>query len=86
MKKDKTTPAPASSKPSVIIQEIKLVAPDRNRKDVGKLKSAIERAESIQLPNRYRLYDLYHDVVTIDGHLSGLLEKRTKAVTMRWTN
>lgn len=27
------------------------------------------------------LLDLYHDVVTIDGHLSGLLEKRTKAVT-----
>lgn len=81
MKKDNTTPAPASAKPSVIVQEIKLVAPDRNRKDVGKLKKAIERAESIQLPNRYQLYDLYHDVVTIDGHLSGLLDKRTKAVT-----
>ena len=82
MKKDKkNAPSkPEEDKPSIIVQEIKLVSPDRNRKDVGTLKQAIERAESVTLPNRYRLMDLYHDVVTLDGHLSGLLEKRTKAV------
>lgn len=65
---------------AIIINDIVEVSPDRNRKDVGKLKQAIERAECIQLPNRVRLYDLYHDVVTIDGHLSGVLQKRTDAV------
>ena len=68
-------------KQSVIINDLTLVSPDRNRKDVGRLKQAIMSAERIQVPNRYALYDLYHDVVTIDGHLSGILAKRTGAVT-----
>lgn len=80
-KKNENTPSNPEGKPSIIVQEIKLVAPDRSRKDVGKLKRAIESAESVHISNRYLLMDLYHDVVTIDGHLSGLLEKRTKAVT-----
>lgn len=66
---------------NVQVLDFRLVAPDRNRKDVGTLKEAVERAESIHMPNRYKLLDLYHDVVTIDGHLSGVLDKRTKAVT-----
>lgn len=65
---------------NVIVNDMTQVAPDRNRKDAGKLKSAIERAESIYTPNRTQLYDLYHDVLTIDGHLSGIIEKRTDAV------
>lgn len=64
----------------LVVQQITMVAPDRQRKDVGTLKQALERAESVQLPNRYKLYDLYRDVLSLDGHLSGLLEKRTKAV------
>ena len=65
----------------VIINDLTLVAPDRKRKDIGTLKSSLERAESIQLPNRARLYDLYHDVLSLDGHLSGIIGKRIKAVT-----
>lgn len=65
----------------LIIPEITYVSPDRNRKDTGSLKRAILSAESVYNPNRVRLYDLYHDIVTIDGHLSGILEKRTKSVT-----
>ena len=80
-KKDHNTDAQPANVQRVVVQEIRLVAPDRNRKDAGKLKTAIEYAESTFIPNRYKLIDLYHDVVTIDGHLSGLLEKRTKAVT-----
>lgn len=64
-----------------VIQELTLVSPNRNRKDVGKLKEALERAESIYTPSRTQLYDLYHDVVTIDGHLSGIISKRIDAVT-----
>ena len=83
-KKKEIAPGVTKKTPKVdnlIITEIVNVAHNRNRKDVGTLKSAIERAESVTIPNRYRLYDLYHDVVTIDGHLSGLLDKRTKSVT-----
>lgn len=69
------------AQPTIIVNEITAVAPDRRSKDMATLRASIEAAERIQLPNRYRLYDLYHDVVTIDGHLSGIMEKRTKAVT-----
>lgn len=64
----------------IIINDITQVAPDRNRKDVGRFKAAIERAESIHVPNRTQLYDLYHDVITLDGHLNGVLKKRTDAI------
>ncbi|MDR3226060.1 MAG: DUF935 domain-containing protein [Prevotellaceae bacterium] len=60
----------------IIINDLTLVAPDRNRKDIAKLKSSIERAESIYTPSRVELYDLYHDITTIDGHLAGILQKR----------
>lgn len=65
----------------LLVPEITYVQPDRNRKDVGMLKQAILCAESVLAPYRTYLYDLYHDIVTIDGHLSGVLEKRTKSVT-----
>lgn len=65
----------------LLFPEITYVQPDRNRKDVGMLKQAVLSAENVYSPNRVRLYDLYHDIVTIDGHLSGILEKRTKSVT-----
>ena len=81
MKKDNTTAKTADKKSNVVFQEIRLVAPDRHRKDVGSLSQAVRRAEAVEVPNRAKLMDLYHDIVTIDGHLSGLLEKRTKSVT-----
>ncbi len=79
-----TAPKPTKKhtpkQPIVVVNDIKQVSPDRNRKDVGMLKAAIERAESQLSPNRVKLYDLYQDITTIDGHLSGILEKRTAAV------
>lgn len=65
---------------NVVINDMTLVAPNRNRKDAANLKASIERAESIHVPNRSQLYDLYHDILTIDGHLSGIIKKRTDAV------
>lgn len=64
----------------LVVQELSLVAPNRNRKDIGTLKAAIQRAESVQLPNRTQLYDTYHDVMSLDGHLSGVWRKRVDAV------
>ncbi|MEG0559991.1 MAG: DUF935 family protein [Muribaculaceae bacterium] len=80
MSRKKKNIEPASSpSTSVVVNDFTLVSPDRNRKDISTLKSALLRAESIQLPNRVRLYDLYHDLVTLDGHLSGIIDKRVKA-------
>lgn len=70
----------AKSAKNIVINDMTFVAPNRNRKDAANLKASIERAESIHVPNRTQLYDLYHDVLTIDGHLSGIIEKRTDAV------
>lgn len=64
----------------LVVQELSLVAPDRGRKDIGSIKRAIQRAESIQLPNRVDLYDTYHDALSLDGHLSGIWRKRIDAV------
>ncbi|MDD4217463.1 MAG: DUF935 family protein [Bacteroidales bacterium] len=79
MKNVKVT-KPKKGEQNVIVYDLTLSSPDRNSKDIGSLKSAILRAESITLPNRHLLYDLYHDVKSIDGHLSGIIRKRIDAV------
>jgi hypothetical protein len=67
-------------KETIIIHDLTLVAADRSPKDIGKLKNAIVNAEAIYAPNRAALYDLYHDVVSLDGHLQGIIEKRIDSV------
>ncbi len=83
MKKDnkKTVTKVQRNNKELLVNQFVNVSYTRNRKDVGTLRQSIERAESVYTPNRAALYNLYHDLVTIDGHLSGILEKRTKAVT-----
>jgi SPP1 gp7 family putative phage head morphogenesis protein len=76
----KYTSPKKTEKPAVVVQELNVVAPNRNRKDAGLLKQSIQRAESITSPNRAALYDIYYDVVSLDGHLSGILNKRTDSV------
>lgn len=73
-------PRPEEKQPTYIIQEINLVAPDRTRKDVQTLKDSVMSAESIHYPNRVQLYDLYHDVLSMDGFLRGIVEKRINSV------
>lgn len=85
-KKDTTKIA---ARPSIVVNDMTLVAPRRNRKDIGNLKSAVVSAESITLPNRVELYDIYHDCVTMDGHLAGILAKRRDSIcnkTLRYVN
>lgn len=72
---------PGEKANNVLVYDLTQVAPNRKRKDIAHLQAAIERAESIHIPNDYALQDIYHDVVTIDGHLSGILQKRTDAIT-----
>lgn len=63
-----------------IIHDLTLVAPDRSSKDIGKLKSSVISAESIHYPNRVLLYDLYHDILSMDGFLRGIIAKRIDSV------
>ncbi|MBT0550235.1 phage portal protein family protein [Riemerella anatipestifer] len=71
-KNDKSTPNVA---PNYIIQDLTFVSPDRGRKDIKNLKSAVTSAELARYPNRVLLYDLYHDVLSMDGFLRGIVEK-----------
>ena len=66
--------------PNIIINDLTLVSPDRSHKDIQNLKNSVLSAESIYFPNRVELYDLYHDVVSMNGYLKGILEKRIKTV------
>ncbi|MDL1913039.1 MAG: hypothetical protein FDW93_00715 [Bergeyella sp.] len=69
-----------------MIYDLSVTSPDRNRKDIESLKSAVIRAESVAFPNRVQLYDLYHDVVSMDGFLSGIIEKRIASVLKKSSN
>jgi hypothetical protein len=63
----------------IIINEINIRSVDRSRKDISTWRGALTSAESVYVPNRTRLYDLYEDII-LDGHLSGIIEKRINAV------
>lgn len=71
---------PEASQAPFIINDLTLISPDRSSKDIGKLKQSIEVAESIYYPNRVQLYDLYHDVLSLDGFLRGIIQKRIDSV------
>lgn len=69
-----------SKQPTYIINDLTLVSPDRSRKDIQTLKNALVSAESIYAPHRVQLYDLYHDILSLDGFLQGIIAKRVKSV------
>lgn len=71
---------PKIGKQPIIINDFTQVAPDRSRKDIKALRQAIEAAETPIMPSRVALYDLYHDNITIDGHLAGIIDKRRDTV------
>jgi hypothetical protein len=61
---------------SFVIHDLTILSPNRNSKDIGDLKSSVVHAESIYYPNRVLLYDLYHDILSMDGYLRGITQKR----------
>ena len=63
----------------LVVQELRIVSPDRTIKDIGTFRQAIQHAENVLFPNRVRLYDLYRDILT-DGHLKGIIKKKIDAV------
>lgn len=66
--------------PTYLIHDFTQVSPDRSRKDVQTLKQSVESAELVHFPNRVLLYDLYHDVLSMDGFLTGIVGKRINTV------
>lgn len=66
--------------PTYLIHDFTLVSPNRNRKDVESLKTAVVSGEQVYFPNRVLLYDLYHDCWSMDGYLRGIIGKRIDTV------
>jgi hypothetical protein len=67
------------NEPQLIVQDIRVQSVDRTRKEIKSFKMALQGAESITLPNRTKLYDLYSHIL-LDGHLSGIMGKRIDKV------
>jgi len=77
MAKNRTTLEPELVKvPDLIINELTIIAPNRSSKDIATLKDSVIFAENVYYPNRVQLYDLYHDVLSMDGYLTGIVQKR----------
>lgn len=72
--------APETAAPTYLIHDLTVVSPDRQRKDVQSLKNAVVSGEQVHFPNRTLLYDLYHDVWSMDGFLRGIIDKRLNTV------
>lgn len=66
---------PGQKQPNVIV----LTQPKRFGLDIADYMAAIRAAEDVDFPRRYRLYDLYSDIL-MDTHLSCVVEKRKNAV------
>lgn len=64
---------------NLVIQQVIFSQPKRDNLDIAKWRNAIKSAESINLPRRHDLYDIYNDVL-IDAHLSAVIQKRKIAV------
>lgn len=68
-------PRPGQSRPNVIM----LTQPRRFGIDIADYTAAIKTAENVDFPRRYKLYDMYADIL-MDSHLSCVIEKRRNAV------
>lgn len=71
---------PKTPAPTYLVHDLTVVSPDRSRKDIQSLKESVTSAEQVHFPNRVLLYDLYHDVWSMDGFLRGIISKRIDAV------
>lgn len=68
-------PFPGQSRPNTIV----LTQPKRFGIDTADFMDAIRAAENVDFSRRYRLYDLYSDIL-LDTHLSCVIEKRKNAI------
>lgn len=64
---------------SIIVNQIIIRPVDRSVKDIQTWRSSHQYAERTVHASRVKLYDLYDDV-RLDGHLTGVIEKRISSV------
>jgi hypothetical protein len=75
VKKGVVTKESAPQGTQIVVQELRIIAPDRTPKDIADFITALRNAEAVYVPQRARLYDLYTNVL-LDGKLSGMIAKR----------
>ena len=68
-------PLPGQTAPNTII----LRQPRRFNIDIADYTGAIHAAEDVDFSRRYKLYDLYSDIL-MDPHLSSVIDRRISAV------
>ena len=68
-------PFPGQKTPSTIV----LRQPKRFNIDISDFMTAVQAAENVDYPMRYRLYDLYSDILT-DAHLFSVIDRRMSSV------
>lgn len=67
---------------TIVINNMPIILRNVDRtqaKDIGTWWENLQQAEKVIYPNRTRLYDTYK-TVCIDGHLSGIMEKRIASI------
>lgn len=69
------TPRPGQKQPNTIV----LTQPKRFGIDISDYTSAVKSAENVDYSRRYKLFDLYSDIL-MDTHLTCVIEKRKNAV------
>ena len=69
------TPRPGQKGPATIV----LTQPKRFGIDIADYMSAIRSFENVDYSRRYKLYDLFSDIL-MDTHLSSVIEKRKNSV------
>lgn len=66
---------PGQQNPTIILQ-----SPELFHFDIARYMAGLLSATAIDFYNRSELYDLYNSIITTDGHLSGIINKRLSAV------
>ncbi len=67
--------SPVNQNLTVILQ-----SPELFHFDIRRYMDGLQSASAIDFYNRSQLYDMYHSVITTDGHLKGIINKRLSAV------
>lgn len=66
---------PGQQNPTIILQ-----SPELFHFNITRYMASLESASAIDFYNRTELYDIYHSIITTDGHLAGIIQKRLSAV------
>ena len=66
---------PGQQNPTIILQ-----SPELFHFNIARYMASLQSASAIDFYNRTELYDIYHSIITTDGHLSGIIQKRLSAV------